>query len=160
MTTAIAPTPRARVSSAPMSLYSLDTHGQLEPFTQREWLLTNGLGGFASSTVVGCNTRKYHGLLVAATVPPGRLMMTLSRIGEQLIIDDDARQPHELAVNQFRDNVHPHGERYLRKFELEDTAKWTYDVAGVRVTKEVLVPWLRNVTGIRYTIDTGGRDVE
>ena len=143
-----------------MSLYSLDTHGQLEPFNRREWLLTNGLGGFASSTVIGCNIRRYHGLLVAATVPPVGRMMTLSRIAETLIIDGDAQQPHDLAVNQFRDAVHPHGERYLQKFELEDTAKWHYDVAGVKVTKEVLVCWLRNVTGVRYTIDTGGRNVE
>ena len=160
MTTAIAAPPRPRVSSAPMSLYSLDTHGQLEPFMQREWLLTNGLGGFASSTVVGCNTRKYHGLLCAATVPPVGRMMTLSRLGEQVIIGGDTKQPHELAVNQFRDSVHPHGERYLRRFDLEETAKWSFDVEGVKVTKEVLVPWLRNVVGVRYTIDTGGREVE
>src|SRR5688500_13757511 len=107
MTTATLVTPkRPRVSSAPMSLYSLDTHGQLEPFMQRDGLLSNGIGGYASSTVVGCNIRKYHGLLVAATVPPVGRMMTLSRIGEQVIIDGDAKHPHELGVNQFRDNVH------------------------------------------------------
>jgi predicted glycogen debranching enzyme len=162
MTTAIAAPaqPRPRLSSAPMSLYSLDTHGQLEPFIHREWLLTNGLGGFASSTVVGCNIRKYHGLLVAATVPPVGRMMTLSRIGEQLIVSGDTTTPHELAVNQFRDNLHPRGDRYLRKFELEDTARWTFDVAGVRVTKELLVCWLKNAIGVRYTIDTGGKEVE
>src|SRR5688500_3539265 len=151
---------RPRVSSGPMSLYSLDTHGQLEPFNRREWLLTNGLGGFASSTVVGCNIRKYHGLLVAATVPPVGRMMTLSRIGEFLVIDGDTKTPHELAVNQFRDNIHPRGDRYLRKFELEHTAKWPLDVAGVRVTKDLLVCWLKNAIGVRYTIDTGGKEIE
>ena len=79
-----------------MSLYVLDTFGQLDPFVQREWLLTNGLGGFASSTVVGCNIRKYHGLLVAATMPPVGRMMTLSRLSEMLIIDGDPRA-HELG---------------------------------------------------------------
>jgi predicted glycogen debranching enzyme len=143
-----------------MALYSLDTHGQLDPFTQREWLLTNGIGGYASSSVVGCNMRKYHGLLIAATVPPVGRMMTLSRLGEQLIIEGDTNPPHELAVNQFRDNIHPHGEQYLRRFELEDTARWHFDVAGVRVTKELQVAWLKNVAGVRYTIDTGGREVE
>ena len=65
-----------------MPLYTLETHSQLQPFLAREWLLTNGLGSFASSTVVGCNTRRYHGLLVAATNPPVGRMMTLGRLGE------------------------------------------------------------------------------
>jgi hypothetical protein len=52
---------------ATSALYSIETHGQLEPHVSQEWLLTNGLGGFASSSVVGCNTRRYHGVLVAAT---------------------------------------------------------------------------------------------
>jgi predicted glycogen debranching enzyme len=77
-----------------------------------------------------------------------------------LVIDGDTKTPHELAVNQFRDNIHPRGDRYLRKFELEDTAKWTFDVDGVRVTKELLVCWLKNAIGVRYTIDTGGKEIE
>jgi predicted glycogen debranching enzyme len=143
-----------------MSLYEIETFGELEPFIQREWLLTNGLGGFASSSVVGCNIRKYHGLLIAATLPPVGRMLTLSRLAEMLILDGDAEHPHELAVNQFRENVHPHGEQYLRKFDFEDTVVWHYEVAGVKVTKELQVPWLKNAVGVRYTIDTGGRDVE
>src|SRR3954462_10367755 len=106
-----------------MSLYAIDTFGQLEPFLRREWLLTNGLGGYSSGTVVGCNIRKYHGLLIAATTPPVGRMNTLARLGEQVIIDANASQPHELAVNQFRDNFFPRGEQYLRRFEIEDTAR-------------------------------------
>ncbi len=138
-----------------MSLYSLDTFGQLEPFAQQEWLLTNGLGGFAASSVVGCNIRKYHGLLIAATMPPVGRIATLSRLGEMIVFDDDKEHPHELAVNFFRESVHPQGHRYLQKFELEDIARWHYDVEGVKVTKELLVPWMSNAVGIRYTIDPG-----
>src|SRR5262249_50602918 len=66
----------------PMPSSSIQTHGELEPGLEQEWLLTNGTGSFASGTVVGCNTRRYHGLLCAATQPPvGRVMM-LNRIGE------------------------------------------------------------------------------
>jgi predicted glycogen debranching enzyme len=148
---------RPSVSSAPMALYCLDTFGQLDPFVTREWQLTNGLGGYAASSIVGCNIRKYHGLLIAATLPPVGRMLTLSRLGELLLIDNES---HELAVNRFRDNIHPHGERYLQKFELEDTARWTFDVAGVRVVKELLVCWLRNAVGIRYRVDTAGKEVE
>jgi hypothetical protein len=59
------------MSSAPDPLtYSIDINGQMEPHLAQEWLLTNGLGAFSSSTVIGCNTRRYHGILVAATTPP------------------------------------------------------------------------------------------
>jgi predicted glycogen debranching enzyme len=143
-----------------MALHSIDTFGQLEPFNQREWLLTNGLGGYAASAVVGCNIRKYHGLLIAATKPPVGRIATLSRLGEMLVFDDDPSHPHELAVNQFRDSVHPHGERYLQRFELGDTATWHYNVDGVAVTKELLIPWKMNAAGIRYTIDPGSRAFE
>jgi predicted glycogen debranching enzyme len=143
-----------------MPLYRIDTFGELAPFNQREWLLTNGLGGYASSTVVGCNIRKYHGLLIAATKPPVGRIATLSRLGEMLVFDDDPQHPHELAVNQFRDNVHPHGERYLQRFELGEVAAWHYDVNGVAVTKELLIPWKINAAGVRYTIDSGSRALE
>ena len=64
--------------------YRIDTRGQMQPHLSQEWLLTNGLGGFASSTVVGCNTRRYHGLLVAATLPPVGRVMAVNRVGEIL----------------------------------------------------------------------------
>jgi predicted glycogen debranching enzyme len=143
-----------------MCLYSIETFGQLHPFLQREWLLTNGLGGYAFSTVIGCNTRKYHGLLIGATKPPVGRINTLSHMGEMLILDGDASRPHELSVNVFRDTIHPHGEQYLRRFELGDLARWTYEVDGVRVVKEVLLLWMRNAVGIRYTIEPPGHEVE
>ena len=68
----------------------------LEAALQREWLETNGLGGFASSTLIGLNTRRYHGLLTAATTPPiGRLVL-LSKLEETLILD---AQRFELSAN-------------------------------------------------------------
>src|SRR5437764_7741168 len=107
---------------------AIDTFGQLEPFNQTEWLLTNGLGGFAFGTVVGCNTRRYHGLLIAATNPPVGRVNILSRVAETLTLDGDRSKTHELSVNQFFGSVHPHGYNYLRRFELGDTALWRYEV--------------------------------
>ncbi len=67
----------------------------LEEAVKREWLETNGIGGFASSTVAGANTRRYHGILTAAVKPPlGRVTM-LSKFEETLIIDDEKRQESE-----------------------------------------------------------------
>jgi predicted glycogen debranching enzyme len=123
--------------SSPDALtYSIDTHGQLEPHIAQEWLLTNGLGAFASSTVVGCNTRRYHGVLVAATTPPVGRVMTVNRFGEVLRFDGDDRT-REFSVNQFAEGFHPHGHQYLRHFGLWDTARWEYDVEGVSVTKQL-----------------------
>src|SRR4051794_21468912 len=100
-------------SSSP-PLFSIDTYGELQPHIQREWLLTNGLGAFAMGSVVGANTRRYHGLLCAARTPPVGRVMTLSRIGEIVYLDGDPSRMLELSVNQFRGNLHPRGDRYLR----------------------------------------------
>ncbi|MCC6240026.1 MAG: glycogen debranching enzyme family protein [Phycisphaerales bacterium] len=134
-----------------MASYVLNTNGQLEPHLQQEWLLTNGLGGYCMSTVVGCNTRKYHGLLIAATLPPVGRIMCLSRIGETLILDN--HQPHhEFSVCQFPTCFQPHGWQYLRRFELGDTAIWHYDIGGVSLTKELLPCWQHNTVALRYRL--------
>jgi predicted glycogen debranching enzyme len=121
---------------------------------QEEWLITNGLGGFASGTVVGCNTRRYHGLLCAAMTPPvGRIMM-LNRLGEIIRLPGPQDLPLEFSICQFADTFHPRGDRYLRRFDLETTlARWEYDIEGIRVVKEIQMPWRNNAVGIRYTID-------
>ena len=133
-------------------LYTIDTHGELRPGIEQEWLLTSGTGGFSSGTVVGCNTRRYHALLCAATLPPVGRIVALNRLGEILTIDGG--DVHELSVNQFGpDTFHPRGERYLRRFELWDVARWHYDVAGVRIVKEVLLCWERDVVAVRYRVE-------
>src|SRR3954452_24398445 len=114
-----------------MALYDIQTQGKLVPHVSQEYLLANGLGGFASSTVVGCNTRRYHGVLCAATIPPVGRTMSLNRIGEVLTldgvdIDDPGAKLLELSVNQFRQGFHPRGDQYLRTFRLEDSAIWEY----------------------------------
>jgi glycogen debranching enzyme len=135
-----------------MALYSIETHGQLNPHLMQEWLLTNGIGGFSSSSVLGCNTRRYHGLLCAALCPPVGRFLALSHIGEALTFDGDDTRPFELSVNQFRQAFHPTGWYFLTKFELDDTARWEYVVEGVKVVKEVQMLWRQNAIGIRYTI--------
>src|SRR5437588_9815848 len=88
----------------------------LDAALRREWLESNGLGGFASSTIIGLNTRRYHGLLVAATKPPvGRVVM-LSKLEETFVIDDQA---FHLSANQYPRTVYPQGFRYLRQFRLD-----------------------------------------
>jgi predicted glycogen debranching enzyme len=143
-----------------MPVYSIETYGELHPHLEQEWLITNGLGGFACGTVVGCNTRRYHGLLCAALLPPvGRFMM-LNRIGEILRIKGDDRML-ELSINQFGDTLHPRGDRYLRRFDMEVAlGRWEYDVEGIRIVKEIQMPWRANVVGIRYTVEPRDRPIE
>ena len=71
----------------------------LENGLKKEWLVTNGIGGFASSTIIGTNTRKYHGLLVVPIIPPARRRLILSKIDESIIID---KRKYELFTNVGR----------------------------------------------------------
>jgi glycogen debranching enzyme len=78
---------------------------------RREWLETNGLGGWASSTIAGAHTRRYHGLLVAATHPPVGRMVLLSKLDETLALGN---QRFELGCNRHPNVVHPRGFEYLQ----------------------------------------------
>ncbi len=146
--------PAAATTLRTMPLFSIDTYRELRPHDQQEWLLTNGLGGFASSTVVGMNTRRYHGLLCAATLPPVGRIMTINRIGEVVTTGD---KTYELSVTCCRGAIHPRGDQHLQKFELDDVARWEYDLDGVRIVKQVQLLWGQNVTAVRYEIDAGDR---
>src|SRR5207245_1121967 len=100
----------------------------LESACKLEWLETNGIGGFASSSILGWNTRRYHGLLIAAIKPPvGRVVM-LSKLEETLVIGG---QRFELGTNRYPGVVHPQGYRYLREFRVDPFPTWTFDVGGV-----------------------------
>src|SRR5215210_2684693 len=113
-------------------MIQFDQHicGNLVEASQREWLETNGLGGFASSTITGLNTRRYHGLLTAATRPPVGRMVLLSKVEEALVMDG---QRFELSVNQYPNTVHPRGFQYLKDFRLDPFPIFTYEVKGVQI---------------------------
>src|SRR3954470_155230 len=97
--------------------FTREVCGDLERAQGREWLETNGLGGFASSSITGLNTRRYHGLLVAATRPPVGRLVLLSKLEETLVIDG---RRFELSANQYPEGVvHPQGHKYLRRFRLD-----------------------------------------
>ncbi|MCS6860846.1 MAG: amylo-alpha-1,6-glucosidase [Abditibacteriales bacterium] len=115
--------------------------------TQKEWLETNGLGGFASSTIVGANTRRYHGLLVAALEPPVKRFVLLSKLEESLIIGDERK---ELSCNQYRDAIHPHGYLYLESFRLDPFPTFTYRVGNVTLEKTVFMVHGENTTVVTY----------
>lgn len=124
--------------------------GDLQQALRREWLETNGLGGFAGSTIVGLNTRRYHGLLVAATKPPVGRFVLLSKLEETLVVDGSR---FELSANQYPGAVHPDGQRYLREFRLDPFPVFTYEAGGVELIKSLFMVHGENSTVIRYRVN-------
>ena len=114
-----------------------------------EWIETNGLGGFSSSTIVGLNTRRYHGLLTAATQPPVGRLLLLSKLEETLIVDG---QRFELSANQYPGVIHPQGFRYLMDFRLDPFPVFTYHCAGVQLEKRVFMIHGENSTVVEYQL--------
>ena len=121
----------------------------LETALSREWLETNGIGGFSSSTIVGLNTRRYHGLLTAATRPPVGRLVLLSKLEETLIIDG---QRYELSTNQYPGAVHPQGFHYQTGFRLDPFPRFTYEIQGLRLEKSVFMVQGENTTVVQYDI--------
>ncbi|HEY2974725.1 MAG TPA: amylo-alpha-1,6-glucosidase [Pyrinomonadaceae bacterium] len=121
----------------------------LETALSREWLETNGIGGFSSSTITGLNTRRYHGLLTAATKPPVGRLVLLSKLEETLIIDG---RRYELSANQYPGVVHPEGFKYQTGFHLDPFPVFTYDVEGVHLEKRVFMVQGENTTVVQYKI--------
>jgi len=121
---------------------------------RKEWLETNGLGGFASSTIIGLNTRRYHGLLTAATRPPVGRMVLLSKLEETLVV---AGQRYELSANQYPGVIHPQGHLYLKQFRLDPFPVFTYEVAGIEIEKSVFMIHGENSAVIQYELKTADR---
>jgi predicted glycogen debranching enzyme len=116
----------------------------------QEWIVTNGLGGYASSTVLGINTRKYHGLLVAAFNPPVNRWVLLTKLDETVQIGNEK---FELASNDYRDVMHPKGYKFLSEFSVNPLPNYMYDFKGVTVKKTVFMPYRKNATAVIYEIN-------
>ena len=114
-----------------------------------EWLETNGLGGWASSTIIGANTRRYHGILVAATNPPVGRVVLLSKFDET--VDLHGRR-FDLQCNQFPGNIHPKGYKSLEKFEKELFPVFQYNIEGIKLRKTIAAIKGENTTIILYEV--------
>jgi predicted glycogen debranching enzyme len=125
--------------------------GDFETVSRREWLETNGLGGWASSTISGAHSRRYHGMLVAALDPPVGRMVLLSRL-EETIESDSGR--HELGCNRYPGVVHPRGFEYLKRFERGLFPVFTYNVDGILLRRTVAAIHGQNTVVIRYDVVT------
>jgi predicted glycogen debranching enzyme len=117
--------------------------------TKNEWLVTNGLGGYASSTVLGLNTRKYHALLTAALRPPGERTVVLSKLDEDVKIGD---RTYQLGANDFRHDIYPQGYKFLKSFSVSPFPTYTFNTDKVEVKKTIALPLEKNATIVFYAI--------
>jgi predicted glycogen debranching enzyme len=112
-----------------------------------EWLDTNGTGAYASSTILGCHTRRYHGLLVARLERPAGKFVLLSKLDDVLVLGD---REHPLSVHAYPGILYPTGHRYLTGFDDKIVPTFGYDIGGVTVTKQVALVAGRNTVIVRY----------
>ncbi|MFW9907775.1 MAG: amylo-alpha-1,6-glucosidase [Candidatus Thorarchaeota archaeon] len=112
-----------------------------------EYIYTNGLGGYASSTIVGLNTRSNHGLLVSSLNPPVDRWLTLSRLDEVVVTD---QEPCNLGTEHTSKGVTQRGYRNIRKFALNPLPQMTYATDCLVMNKTVFMSYRRNITVVNY----------
>src|SRR5450755_2711583 len=118
-------------------------------FSQLEWLETNGLGGWAGSSLSGCNTRRYHGLLMAAILPPTDRMLLVSKLDETILLDG---RKFQLGTNDYGDTIAPGGFQYLSSFKKDFFPEWLFEFGGMRLRKTITMVSGENTTLIRYEV--------
>jgi len=120
---------------------------------EREWLVTNGLGGYASGSILGATTRGYHGLLVAALRPPVERFVLVTKTDEEIAFPSG--QVLRLGVNEYEDGtIDPQGQAYLASFALEgDIPCFTYQLTpDLKLEKRIWMEYGENTTYIQYIL--------
>ena len=117
--------------------------------SRREWIETNGLGGWASSTIIGAHTRRYHGLLVAATHPPVGRMVMLSKLDETI---ESNGSRYELGSNRYPGVIHPQGFKHLSKFTKDMFPVFEFEAEGIVLRKTIAAINGENTTVALYEL--------
>src|SRR6516162_2165619 len=127
---------RGMMLESPLIGFGREICGDLSAGLRREWLVTNGLGGYASGTLAGVNTRRYHGLLVAALMPPVERTVLVAGLIEWVTYDG---RRYPLSTNEYSDGtIDPHSYRHLQSFELRGALPvWTFALADVLLERRV-----------------------
>lgn len=120
----------------------------IEKGLAKEWILTNGIGGYASSTIIGANTRKYHGLLVAPLSPPARRFVILSKLDESIEINE---KKYNLYTNIGKDYI-TEGYKHQQDFEKTEIITFNYEVEDVKIKKSICMEYGKNTIVIYYNI--------
>ena len=135
----------------PVVSFGREICGDLASALRREWLVTNGLGGYASGTLAGINARRYHGLLVAALTPPvGRTVL----VGGLVEWAGYGGGRYPLSTHEYVDGtIDPRGYAHQRAFTLEGMLPiWEFELADAILEKRVWMPYGANTTCVRYRL--------
>lgn len=132
-----------------MIAFDQDTCSDFETALSKEWLETNGRGGFSSSTLISCNTRRYHGLLIAAAPPPLDRMLMVNALDEWVILDGTR---YDLSCHQYPGILHPRGYQYLIAFRIDPWPRWTYRVGSVILEKSLTMIQSQNTVICTYRL--------
>jgi predicted glycogen debranching enzyme len=119
-----------------------------ESLRSKEWLITNGIGGYASGSLAGANTRRYHGLLVASLNPPTNRKVLVSKIEESIALQRN--HVVEISSNQYPGAIHPQGYQYLKSFEQNPLPTFQYEINGHLLEKTIFMVYGRNATVVEY----------
>lgn len=146
-------------NGGPRIEFGREVCGVLEVAEQREWLVTNGLGGYASGTVSGNLTRRYHGLLVAALNPPVGRMQLVANVQEFARYGGDE---YAIGTNRWTSGaVDPKGYLNIESFHLEGTTPvWHFAFADALLEKRIWMQQAENTTCVQYTVMRAGVPVE
>ena len=123
----------------------------LQEGLKKEWIITNGIGGYCSSTIIGANTRKYHGLLVAPLYIPARRNLILSKLDESIILDG---RKYDLYTNVCKNYI-SQGFQYLESFQKEMLPVFKYKIENTEITKTICMQYGRNTVIVYYKIRNG-----
>src|SRR5438128_3563122 len=142
---------------APTNAWNLyvgrDICGDIQSGLNHEWLVTNGLGGYAAGTILGATTRSYHGLLVAALHPPVERLVLVTKIDEEVELPGGQRL--KLGVNEYQDGtIDPQGFKYLDSVSLEsDIPHFTYCLGDhITLGKRIWMEYGQNTTYVQYIL--------
>ncbi len=131
----------------------------LDVLTAQEWVLTNGLGGYAMGTASGVPTRRYHGLLVASLSPPVERVLALHSLVETVVIPRGMEAELTAALSNFRFRsglVHPRGHEHLARFEKGEECRWVWRIGeganAVEVTRSLTMADGANAVRVRYAV--------
>jgi len=126
-------------------------NGEFDPTSaiSREWLITNGIGGYASSTIIGENSRKYHGLLIASANPPVDRRVLLSSLDEEIVIGNEV---HRLAAHRYPYTLYPSGFKYLEHFSASPVPTFEYSIGNIKLIKNIFMIHGQNTTIVRYKL--------
>ncbi len=136
-----------------------DTLGSFDAAAAREWLVTNGLGGFAAGTIAGANTRRYHGLLVASLRPPVERVVMVAKL--EGFASYRGRR-YALSANEYLDGtIDPHGYRHLASFRLEGLIPvWSWSLGDALLEARVWMAQGRNTTYVSYSLPRASAPLE